>query len=38
MPPIVLHPPIESNRKMRTGAEEEYFLRGRIGPFEAPGK
>lgn len=34
MPEILEYPPIENNRKRRTGAEEEYFVRGKIGPNE----
>ena len=34
MPEIVEYPPIEASRKNRTGAEEEYFVRGRSGPNE----
>lgn len=34
MPEIVEYPPIETFRKNRTGAEEEYFIRGRFGTDE----
>jgi hypothetical protein len=31
MPPIELYPPIEDHRRNRTGGEEEYFQRGKMG-------
>lgn len=34
MPEIVEYPPIEVSRKNRTGAEEEYFVRGKFGTEE----
>jgi hypothetical protein len=30
-PAVMIHNSIESNRKMRTGAEEEYYLMGETG-------
>lgn len=31
---MLIYNPIETERKMRTGAEEEYFYRGQSGPLE----
>lgn len=36
IPAVIIHNSIESERKMRTGAEEEYYLMGETGMLEAP--
>jgi len=34
IPAIIQYPPIETNRKPRRGAEEEYSVRGKLGNHE----
>lgn len=38
IPAVIIHNSIESERKMRTGAEEEYYLMGETGMLESPGE
>lgn len=34
IPAVIIHNSIESDRRMRTGAEEEYYLMGEMGTLE----
>jgi len=34
IPAVIIHNSIESERRMRTGAEEEYYLMGEMGTLD----